>query len=237
MREGIERMRKTRLWLALAPLLTGLLYLQLTLGASWAALSPTILPVPGKITSPFGTRVHPITGQKRFHSGIDIGAPNGKTIFARQPGEVIYNGSQPGYGRVVVIQHHPLVHTLYAHLSGSLVKTGDWVTANQPIARVGQSGSATGPHLHFETHLNTHPTNPMSYLKYLQQHLAMMDLTFAPMLAHAKPTPRNVFYPHTHDEIELVSSVTSTVSYQGNALQPPPTLKNVLDAWQASWTE
>lgn len=185
-----------------------------------AVISPAALPVAGKITSPFGKRVHPITGQVRFHSGIDIASPQGKTIVVRQAGEVIYNGTQPGYGRVIVIEHHPLLHTLYAHLSCSHVKTGDWVTVNQPIAAVGQTGAATGPHLHFETHVNTHATNPISYLSWLQQSLDMLDLTYAPILQTYNPKQRAVFYPH---DALAVKKAAST---------PPASMRSLIQQWQ-----
>lgn len=113
-------------------------------------------PTPGitKITSPFGPRIHPISGKKSFHNGIDLGAPGGHPIIAVADGNVItssegYNG---GYGNYIVIYHPSLnIRSLYAHgMSNSRkVSVGDKVTAGQQIMSVDTTGSSTGNHLHF----------------------------------------------------------------------------------------
>jgi len=110
-----------------------------------------VWPTPGftRITSPFGWRTHPIFRTREFHSGIDIGAPQGRNIVAADSGEVIYADWLGGYGRTVIISHGQFT-TLYAHASTLLVEEGDKVAKGQVIARIGSTGNSTGPHLHFE---------------------------------------------------------------------------------------
>jgi len=110
-----------------------------------------VWPTPGftRITSPFGWRTHPIFRTREFHSGIDIGAPQGRNIVAADSGEVIYADWLGGYGRTVIISHGGFT-TLYAHASTLLVADGDKVAQGQVIARIGSTGNSTGPHLHFE---------------------------------------------------------------------------------------
>lgn len=124
-----------------------------------------IYPVNGKISSPYGYRIHPILKRKILHSGIDIAAPNATPIKAAAAGEVIYDGWLRGYGRVVVLDHGKGYSTLYGHLSASLVKNGQVVKSGQTIARVGKTGNTTGYHLHFEVRLFGTPTNPTKFLK------------------------------------------------------------------------
>lgn len=123
-------------------------------------------PTPGysRITSPYGWRIHPILRTRRLHTGIDIGAPNGANIKAVENGKVIEVGWRGGYGRTVIISHGGDIVTLYAHTSATLVKVGDTVIRGQTIARVGSTGWATGPHLHFEVRVGGDPVSPMQYL-------------------------------------------------------------------------
>lgn len=129
---------------------------------------PLQMPVPspaggnGEITSGFGRRLHPITGDMRFHSGVDLRAANGTPIQAAAPGVVRDAGHRGGYGNVVEIDHGNGTSTLYAHASKLLVDKGQRVEAGQPVALVGQTGQATGPHLHFELRRHDHPVNPTS---------------------------------------------------------------------------
>jgi murein DD-endopeptidase MepM/ murein hydrolase activator NlpD len=107
-------------------------------------------------TSPFGWRVHPITGKTKLHAGTDYSAPDGTPILAAAAGTVASSGPQSGYGNAIVIDHQAggqAVSTLYAHMwDGHLhVKAGDRVEAGQHIGDVGSNGWSTGPHLHFET--------------------------------------------------------------------------------------
>ncbi len=125
-------------------------------------------PVPSsrRVTSQFGYRTHPIFGDRRLHTGIDIGASSGAAIVAAGDGEVIYAGYRGGYGNTVMIDHGNGVISLYAHqISGGIaVRTGQKVSRGQRIGAVGSTGNSTGPHLHFEVRVNGSPVNPMKYL-------------------------------------------------------------------------
>jgi len=111
-------------------------------GGSW--------PVQGKVTSGYGWRIHPITGELEFHSGVDIAAPSGTPIRPTAGGTVTLAGHYGGYGLCVVIDHGGGLQTLYGHCSEILVYKGEHVEAGQVIARVGSTGTSTGPHLHYE---------------------------------------------------------------------------------------
>ncbi|HAI21782.1 MAG TPA: hypothetical protein DCM14_07815, partial [Clostridiales bacterium UBA8153] len=125
---------------------------------------PMIRPVDGgRISSPFGPRFHPILGQNRMHTGIDIAAAHGTPIRAAAAGEVIVAGALGGYGLTVVIDHGGNIATLYAHASMLLVRVGDEVRQGQVIARVGTTGLSTGPHLHFEVRVNGEFVNPAGW--------------------------------------------------------------------------
>ncbi len=122
-------------------------------------------PLVGGITSGYGWRRHPFTKRRDFHTGIDIKGPTGRLIRAAKAGRVVYSGWMGGYGRVVVIDHGKGYTTLYAHCRSLLVSKGQRVSVGQPVGKVGSSGQATGPHLHFEVRLNNKPINPMQVLK------------------------------------------------------------------------
>ena len=121
-------------------------------------------PISGPITSPFGWRVHPITGASRFHSGIDIGGDYGETIHAAGAGIVSYAGWISGYGYAVIIDHGGGISTLYGHNQALLVSEGQSVSQGQAIAECGSTGNSTGPHCHFEVRVDGEPVNPMGYL-------------------------------------------------------------------------
>lgn len=124
-------------------------------------------PVPGhyQISSPYGWRIHPVLGTQRFHDGIDIPTPQGTAVVAAASGEVIYAGWYGAYGNTVIISHGGNLTTLYAHLSNLSVGMGARVTGGQTIARSGNSGLSTGPHLHFGVRSGGEPVNPSSYIK------------------------------------------------------------------------
>ena len=122
-------------------------------------------PAPGPLVSPYGWRVHPIFGDRRLHTGIDIGAPYGSTVVAAEDGVVAYVGTMSGYGNVVVVDHGGGIATTYNHLSGFSVGSGQGVSRGQPIASVGCTGYCTGPHLHFEVRISGSPVDPMPYLR------------------------------------------------------------------------
>ena len=115
-------------------------------------------PLKGVLYSRYGMR------QGQRHDGIDIAAPEGTAVGAAGAGTVLYVGEQSGYGSIVIVRHEGGLLTLYAHASALLVRQGERVAAGQPIARVGQSGRTTGPHLHFEVREGTRPRNPLFYL-------------------------------------------------------------------------
>lgn len=109
------------------------------------------LSIPAPITSMFGWRVHPVNGVLRFHAGTDIGAPLGTPVLAAYAGRVAIADFLSGYGLSVALQHQKNTQeTLYAHLSEVLVQPGQWVKQGDVIGRVGSTGTATGPNLHFE---------------------------------------------------------------------------------------
>ena len=112
----------------------------------------------------FGMRMHPIFHYMRMHTGIDIGAPNGANILAANAGTVIMVGWSTGYGNRVVIDHGGAIATLYAHCSKMLVKLGDDVAQGQVIALIGETGWATGPHLHFEVMEAGERVDPLKFV-------------------------------------------------------------------------
>lgn len=117
-------------------------------------------PVAGRITSQFGRRVDPLSGEHRAHHGIDIAAPRGTPIGAASAGTVIFAGRRGGYGNTVIIEQTDGKQTLYAHAEQLLVNVGEQVAAGQTIATVGSTGRSTGPHLHFEVRENGQPVDP-----------------------------------------------------------------------------
>lgn len=123
-----------------------------------------VRPVPGGITSGFGMRFHPILHRSRLHAGCDFGGGTGTPIVAVASGTVVYAGTMRGYGNVVVVDHGGGLSTLYAHCSSIGVSDGATVAQGQTIARVGSTGLATGPHLHFEVRKNGAPVNPVGAL-------------------------------------------------------------------------
>ncbi|MBD2676917.1 MULTISPECIES: M23 family metallopeptidase [Nostoc] len=108
------------------------------------------LSVPASITSVFGWRIHPITGNQRFHAGTDLGAPTGTPVLAAASGSVETANWVGGYGLTVILSHKSAEQTLYGHMSEIFVQPGQWVQAGTMIGRVGSTGNSTGPHLHFE---------------------------------------------------------------------------------------
>lgn len=123
-------------------------------------------PVPGytKITSNYGMRVHPITGQYKLHTGVDISAPIGANFVAANDGIVTKAEYNTAYGNMVMIDHGGGISTLYAHGSEILVTVGQTVKKNDAILKVGSTGYSTGPHAHFEVRINGVVTDPLPYI-------------------------------------------------------------------------
>lgn len=117
-----------------------------------------------RISSTFGVRPNPLGSGYVFHRGIDFAAPTGTPVYAVAGGTVVKAYRSSSYGNVVVIDHHNGYATLYAHASKLLVKSGERVAAGEQIAKVGSTGHATGPHLHFEIQHSGQRINPGPYL-------------------------------------------------------------------------
>lgn len=120
-----------------------------------------------QITSPYGNRVHPVTGVYKLHTGIDIRANMGDPILAAADGVVKESKPATGYGWIIMIDHGSGLTTLYAHMYPNQVKVnkGDWVERGERIASVGSYGYSTGPHNHFEVRKNGQLQNPINFLK------------------------------------------------------------------------
>jgi len=131
---------------------------------SLLASTPAIRPAHGDTTSIFGYRMSPFTGLREFHKGFDIAANEGTPITATANGtvsQVEYNGS---LGNMIVINHGHGMVTRYAHASKILKKPGSFVKRGEIIALIGNTGRSTGPHVHYEVHLNGIPVNPDNYM-------------------------------------------------------------------------
>lgn len=128
------------------------------------ASTPTRIPTLGYITSEYGVRISPYDSRRKMHEGIDIANRYGADIVATADGEVIFSGTKPGYGKIVIIDHGNGIETRYAHSSKLLVSVGDRVKRGQIIAAVGNTGHSTGPHCHYEVHANGLPVDPCWYV-------------------------------------------------------------------------
>lgn len=122
-------------------------------------------PVPGyyEVSSPYGWRIHPVTGKKSLHTGTDFPAPGGTAILAAGTGKVIMAGWYGAYGNAVIIDHGGGYTSLYGHQSRLGASVGDEVKAGEVIGYVGTTGWSTGNHLHFEVRVNGNPTDPMQF--------------------------------------------------------------------------
>jgi len=142
------------------------------------ATAPTLWPVVGHINSMFGARSDPFNGEGAFHRGVDIQAGYGTAIIAPAGGVVRYADFMNGYGRAMVLDHGNGVTTLYGHMSGFVVTEGQIVNRGDTLGYVGQSGRATGPHLHYEVRVRHAPVNPYKYLAKPPATAVKLELPF-----------------------------------------------------------
>lgn len=120
------------------------------------------MPFEADVTSAFGWRADPFHGGVRFHGGIDLRAAYGREVPVAAPGRVVFAGEQGSYGQTVVVEHAGGVRTRYAHLSSIAVRAGEDLASGAVVGRVGQSGRATGPHLHFEVWHGRERVDPLA---------------------------------------------------------------------------
>ena len=125
---------------------------------------PTGWPARGWVTSDFGVRRAPFDGQRRMHEGLDIATRTGTPVMATAAGIVREVGTEPGYGKLVVIDHGYGFSTAYGHNSRVMVKVGQRVKRGDLIATAGNTGRSSGPHVHYEVRVNGVPVNPNKYL-------------------------------------------------------------------------
>src|SRR5262245_12709177 len=125
---------------------------------------PSHWPLRGAVNSEFGRRLSPWSGDTEFHGGIDIAARPGTMVKAPAPGQVSFVGQSPGYGTTLILDHGRDIKTLFGHLREISVTAGERVERGQVIARSGQTGHATGPHLHYEILVQGRPVNPRGFL-------------------------------------------------------------------------
>ena len=125
---------------------------------------PALWPVRGVVTAGFGERLDPLSGEGAFHAGMDIAAPIGTIVESTADGIVLSAGPDAGYGNAILIDHGSGITTKYGHLSRINVVVGQEIKRGQIIGAVGVTGKTTGPHLHYEVHIQDTPVNPAKYL-------------------------------------------------------------------------
>ncbi len=126
--------------------------------------TPKKWPAKGEVTSGFGHRRNPLTRAQEFHEGIDISGDRGDPVVAPANGQVVYRDYRGGYGNLLIIDHGYGYRTHYAHLSEFKVEEGAQIKRGDLIAKIGTTGFSTGPHLHYEIHMNGEPVDPMRFL-------------------------------------------------------------------------
>jgi murein DD-endopeptidase MepM/ murein hydrolase activator NlpD len=126
--------------------------------------TPSIAPTKGWMTSTFGYRTSPFTGNREFHRGIDIAGRAGTPVLATADGVVQHAGARRALGKSVILRHGYGVETKYGHLQEVLVQPGDRVKRGQKIGLMGSTGRSTGPHLHYQLEVNRKPVDPQNYI-------------------------------------------------------------------------
>ena len=133
--------------------------------ASVRRITPTIWPVKGHITSPFGGRTDPFNEEAtEVHLGMDISALYGTQVHSPADGTIIYAQRKAAYGNLIIVDHGNGLTTRMGHLSRFNVKVGQRIRKNDVVGYVGTTGRSTAPHLHYEVRLNDRPVNPKNYL-------------------------------------------------------------------------
>lgn len=150
------------------------------LGGMAVTSVPTGWPVSGRLTSEFGMRVAPIRGGWRMHPGLDISAPTGTRVRAAGSGRVLSSGYRSGYGNTVVIDHGDGLQSLYGHMSRLAAAKGRPIRQGDLVGYVGNTGHATGAHLHFEVRLRGEPVDPLCFLSGPSRHRGATDALTTP---------------------------------------------------------
>ncbi len=137
----------------------------LTLRKETLERTPSILPISGgRVTSHFGTRADPFTGEEATHEGVDVSGPRGAEVVATAAGVVVATHARTGYGLTIEIDHENGIHTIYCHNSKVYVRPGDCVARGAAIAAVGSTGRATSPHCHYEVHEDGSAVDPSRFI-------------------------------------------------------------------------
>jgi hypothetical protein len=126
--------------------------------------TPSILPAKGWISSHFGYRQYPFTGEVSLHEGMDIAAFSGTPVYAPSDGVVVFAGYKQGYGKVIVVDHGYELSTLYGHLKDIMVSKSQKVERKQVIGTIGSTGNSSGPHLHYEVRISNVPVDPSTFI-------------------------------------------------------------------------
>ena len=176
-----------------------------------------------RVSSPFGYRTHPVKGKHMMHTGVDFAAPQGTSVGAAASGTVRHIGFQPGYGNIVVLSHPRGFTTHYAHLSAFArdLRLGARVTEGQSLGTVGSTGTATGPHLHFEVRAHNQPIDP----------LTLTSGNGATRLTGSQRTAFDRMTGALREQLAALPVDTSTVRMASNAKdtpKPPETRKDSL---------
>ena len=126
--------------------------------------TPSILPAKGWVSSHFGYRQYPFTGEVSLHEGMDIAALPGTPVYAPANGVVVFVGYKQGYGNVIMVDHGYELSTLYGHLSDIMVSRWQKIERGQVIGTIGSTGNSSGPHLHYEVRISNVPVDPSNYI-------------------------------------------------------------------------
>lgn len=148
---------------------------ELPAGELPADTTPSIYPTFGRISDGWGLRIHPIHNEIEMHEGIDIANQTGTPIYATAAGTVSRVDFDSGYGKRIIINHANVYETVYAHLYSFLVQQGDVITKGQIIGLMGNTGTSTGPHLHYEVRTAAGKVNPSAYLNRIDDALVALN--------------------------------------------------------------